>query len=506
MNNEKIKQILEDLYKIDKSLKNEEKNLIKIINKLIQSKPNINIDENFVNNLKEKLIKQETKSFSFTNLTIMNKFTYALSGAVLSALIIIPSMYVLNNKNLKSILPEQEKLSSWEIKKLDNNAFGKLLASNENQATSGVVNNNLAEKLSSSHQATRDSAGLGAGEDMAISSKMIMPPFDLINYNFVYEGEEIKDIPSQSTVYKKTNKAFSLNVDNLKLDNNLIDLKKIKNSGIEQISILENKEFGYSFYLDYKNNTVSINTNWEKWPDPYKDCRDDQCYESKRLTKNDLLAEEKAIEIANNFLNTYGVDLSNYADAKIDSNSIRISQEAETDYLPEDIEIVYPLLVENNLVYSDNGNFEGIRVTVSHRHKKVSNAYGISINNFESSSYENVADSQKIIDLAKTGGMYNQYRYKDAKKEVDIKLNTPYLGLIKYWRFNENNNQNEEILISALIFPVKEKPKDAYFYQDNIIVPLTKEIFDEKIKERENINNQDNENTTPLLIKDEMMR
>ena len=55
---EKTKQILNDLYMIDGSLKKHEKEVTEIVNKLLESKPDIKVDGNFVRELRMELVKR----------------------------------------------------------------------------------------------------------------------------------------------------------------------------------------------------------------------------------------------------------------------------------------------------------------------------------------------------------------------------------------------------------------------------------------------------------------
>jgi hypothetical protein len=53
-----IEGILQELYGTDKTLKNREEELIKIIDSMINLKPNVKIDENFKAELRQKIAKE----------------------------------------------------------------------------------------------------------------------------------------------------------------------------------------------------------------------------------------------------------------------------------------------------------------------------------------------------------------------------------------------------------------------------------------------------------------
>ena len=54
-----IKKILKDLYKMDKYFKQNKQEVEQIVRTLIENKPDVQLDGNFVNELKSKLVKSE---------------------------------------------------------------------------------------------------------------------------------------------------------------------------------------------------------------------------------------------------------------------------------------------------------------------------------------------------------------------------------------------------------------------------------------------------------------
>jgi hypothetical protein len=53
-----IENILQELYGVDSELKNREEELIQIIDSMINLKPNVKIDENFKQELRQKIAKE----------------------------------------------------------------------------------------------------------------------------------------------------------------------------------------------------------------------------------------------------------------------------------------------------------------------------------------------------------------------------------------------------------------------------------------------------------------
>jgi len=70
--NKNIKEILEELYIMDPSLKEKEKQLEKIISKMLMIKPDVKIDENFKKELRKKILANPSLSNAKTNSSMKN--------------------------------------------------------------------------------------------------------------------------------------------------------------------------------------------------------------------------------------------------------------------------------------------------------------------------------------------------------------------------------------------------------------------------------------------------
>jgi len=79
-----IDNILQEIYKIDSSLKSKEAELKKIINFILESKPDVEINQEFINDLKNKLIGQ----FKPKPLGWFNAFNYKLAGSLIAIIVI----------------------------------------------------------------------------------------------------------------------------------------------------------------------------------------------------------------------------------------------------------------------------------------------------------------------------------------------------------------------------------------------------------------------------------
>jgi len=504
-----IKRILNDLYKIDKELRQHEEKLIKIIKELLVSRPDTKFDSEFAVELRAEVLKRayELKkdkelTRSWTEIMNLGKLTYALAGATLAVLIILPVVVFINRSPGE---PTKLSLDSLNIKdevkiaKLKNNAFGPLVSGQAvlEEGGQGSADTNLAAPQAvglgaSSEIAVTDETfsaqapkGMGGGGGLATSERAIgLPAPDIINYEYVYGGGELAAPAEKMSVYRKVggdelNNSISGLLRNLDLG--IADLGQFKNLKIQNISLVEDRDFGYMVYLDLRMGQASISTNWEKWPNPYRDCRDQPCYENLRLSINDIPANKKLVSIADKFIEEYGIDLTSYGEGEV-RDTWRHNYELATDkvnfYIPDSIQVVYPLIINNLTVFDGSGFVNGIMVDINIREMKVSGVGRLINLNFEASDYEIETDTARILEFAENGGLRRIFSRPNAAKTVTLKLGTPKLSLVSHWSYDKGLSSDGEIFIPAFVFPIINKDEAQNIYQDNIIVPLVKEVLD----------------------------
>jgi hypothetical protein len=100
--------------------------------------------------------------------------------------------------------------------------------------------------------------------------------------------------------------------------------------------------------------------------------------------------------------------------------------------------------------------------------------------NYESSNYKIVTDADKILTIAQRGGMYGDYQGEGADKTVEIELGTPSIALMRYYSYNNETQNSDELFMPCYVFPINNiSDKEIYFYKKNIVVPLAEDIFKE---------------------------
>jgi hypothetical protein len=264
------------------------------------------------------------------------------------------------------------------------------------------------------------------------------------------------------------------------------------------ISFYQDTDYGYFVTVSFREGSISLNQNWETWPHPENNCRDEACFQRYRVQFDDIPADDVLIGTAQEFVEQHGVDLSQYGAPEVD-RQWQTQYEAATDksmiYLPDAVRVTYPLLVDGKPVYDEGGTKAGISLGINVRADRVSDAWGITDQKYQKSGYAGVTDAAQINSYLQNYGKVNGdwMPPNTTKKSVDVTLGTPELSLVRMYTYN--NNVNEELLVPALVFPVTNVPAGEYFYNTSITVPLASDL----LKQRTDIVNP---MPMPLIMED----
>jgi len=486
---DKITIILSDLYIIDPSLRQYETKLIKIINKLLESRPDTKFDTKFVKKLRAELLtnavklKKEispinTPFWPILNLNFMKKYSFAAFSLIIVALLATSTyFYFGRSKNIDLAF------GNLKIEESSQAAFGSLASSEDQIAATGDTT------FKGSNAAA---IGRGGGGGGGAPSERGMPTPNFLTYSYTYIGDEFSVSQEKMSVYKKIkqlvgDKSISSFLNKFKLD--LLDLNNFSSLNLSNLNLLEDKEFGYGIYINLDEGLVSVNQNWNKWPRPETQCsqirnpeENQKCFEDNRIKIEDMSADEELIAIAQKFLTDRGISLDNYGQPTVQDvwrKSYELSEDKANYYIPESLPIIFPLVVNGQTVFDQSGFPAGLNVEINIRYKKVAGIYALSALKYASSDYEVETDSQEIINLAERGGIFNYGGYPGEEKEVEINLGTPILSLMMYYKYDYATGQNVELLVPAYLFPILNQPADYYFYKKYVVVPIEKTIFNE---------------------------
>lgn len=426
------------------------------------------------------------------------KFAFALGGIIVFIFLIAGIAYWQQQNGMR--IPGDNKKgdialsSKVSIAAVGENAFGALAdlsagSSNATRSSDGsfvATNENAAaaqDKVVA--PAVVPVQGGGSSGSSTGAADMIYP-YEPIYYVYVYKGETFAQNETKMNVLKRTAGVSNVAASALAsvLDFNLFDLGKLDNAKVANMSFSENKEFGYRTDIDLNRGSASIYKNYERWPNNYyAACKGDVCSSSTPaapLTQEELPGDEEIINAANSFLNDYKVDFSAYGTPEVSKSFLNYTAEGQQLYVPEEISVVYPLIVDSKSVYESYGEINGLNVVYDIRNKKVSSMYNLMTHDYQASAYEAETDVVKILEAAKNvdGVMPMRDDGKELTfKTVEVELGTPTLSLENMWRYEEN--QSSEYLVPCLVFPIKNSAEMAAYGRKRVIIPLIKDFINQ---------------------------
>jgi hypothetical protein len=495
-----LEHILADLYQSDPSLKQHDQILRKLVIELLELKPDTHFDESFRQELRRKLMAlaetQESKPSLTSN--FMKRFQFVGAGVAVLALLVASVWYLNDIKNPASNLTSM--LSGPKITRAGDNAFGSLAQlseNNRNQSGGGLGGNTMPMAADSGETAAPAPNGMGSSGSTAVGTdaKMIAP--NPVNFRYVYKGEELTLVQDKADVLKRQkNENTDILGDLLnRVSMGLVNLDSFNNTKLQSFSFAEDRDLGYMVNVAVNEGAININENWVKWQAVTMPCMDTMSSvrancEPKRIDISQIPADQVVIDAANAFLNEHSIPRSAYGEPFV-QNDWRVQYERTADknnyWVPDMLNVVYPLSIEGQQVHEEGGNLTGMNVSVRISPEvRVSSVWDLTTQNYQSSSYEAETDVNRIMGLVEKGGFRNYFYSEPGARTVDVELGTPEVSYVKLWNYTDGTS--EELLVPALIFPVTKEPADIdstyYWYRKNIVIPLVKEILDNE--------NQDN--------------
>jgi putative hemolysin len=468
-----INEIVADLIALDSEFASLEEDLRKLVQKLLAAKPDAEIDEAFKKRLQNEIYAQalelqksqkDSPKFKISNPFKMQKLSYTFAGAALAVLVLFTFQQFGGIERIAMNVMDDAAVEMG-IEKVESQAFGSLV---REETAEGAVGRG---------------GGGGGGSPEMMSDSMMAPEYTV--NKFVYSGS--LDLPLGTVEVLKRVKGDastgSLINSLARFDLDLVNLAALQGAKLQNFNLVEDREFGYMVMVDLAESSISINQNWRKWPDPYRDCNyeaEQNCYEDLRLGESDMLADSEILRIAVEFVQQMGINLDNYGEPKIIQNwKEELARVVDGDfYYPESISVTYPLKIQDRLVYSQGGGTEeGISVSVDQRNKKVSGVWGMQTQRYQASEYAAVADEALFRKFMEQGGLWG-WMPEGAMKIREIPLGDPAVVLMRHWKYTDGESQ--ELIVPALRFPVLEVPEgETYFYQKAVVIPLVQEILEE---------------------------
>lgn len=312
--------------------------------------------------------------------------------------------------------------------------------------------------------------GIGGG---ARDSMFIRPPQAI---KYVYKGDPLTLADKNVDVLRRVKPGANAALANQIFKNWRapgVDLGTFNSAGITNITLLQEADKGYSINLDVAEGIVSIDQNWSRWYAlPMKNGQ------QQPLTASDVPPQQNLITLADQFIADHHVDLSSYGPPQVEDGwQGQVMPMSYPSYISDTVTVLYPLKINNSVVYEFDGRKNGLRVAIDIRSKRVVNLGPVTNQTYDTSAYESETDFQRLVSAAEGGGDKSYYpTYSgDAGNTVNVNLGTPERVFAKIWK--SDGLIQQELLVPALAFPVMNPPLRNYGTPTVIIVPLVKELM-----------------------------
>lgn len=440
--NKKIEIIIQELYAQNEEFKKYDKELRNIIAKVLESKPDVIINQELRQQIIDQLLNKEKLIDKIMDFTF--KPVYAGLGMVV--ILIIATLFLTNI----------DSHNGDNLTMIGDNAFGSLALQEQN------INKSIEPR-------SELSVGMGGGGEMfatdVSSVEQAIYPY-YTQYVYKYVGDEF-DLTDQKLKVYQRKPGLGKDIYGSKIlgDIDIVDLSLFKNAKIENIQLTQDNE--YMISLDFNRGHISMNRDYRSWVMP-----------DNMLKIEDIPEDEEIIKISNDFLKKYKINLNNYGEPILNKYWLDYP-EYEVMSRPlfsQEIQIVYPLIIDGNVVKDQGGNEYGLNVSVDVFQNKVVGIYDLAPQKYDVSMYDAITDKQEVLDIVERGGIYGGYYGPQDNVNTIIGLvGDPEFTLMRHYRYDNNNEY--EMYVPALLFPITGWETEKTGYVKNIIVPLVKDLI-----------------------------
>ena len=398
------------------------------------------------------------------------------------------------------------------IQNVGANAFGKLSAANTTNSGAAATSNTGAPTAGGAAASPMMAPAVGAPAASPLKNSVIAMPirppgyFPTVKYD--YTGAAFTQDQAQLNVLKKTAQPLTADQATNALEQagfGQINLASFSGLSMSNVTLSQNQSFGYQITLDLADGTISINQNYNEWPQG----------NTTPLKASDIPSDSAVIATANQFMKDHAISLANYGTPTVTQNNNLIvpmgvatpavsanggsgssgggvasapSAGLMIPYYSDSEQVLYPLIVNDMSVYDTNGNQIGLTVEVNVRYNRVANVYGLSTESYQASAYDAITNTSTILSMAETsptypiiyngsngGVMLNNNTAADGTGSTvtTYDLGTPKMVYEDIYQ-SDSNGQSNEFLVPAFVFPVIGNAADTA--TRNIMVPLIQDF------------------------------
>jgi hypothetical protein len=475
--------LLDELLREFPDLEPQKKEIARIITAMEQGTSPPKLDDAFVQKLRNELMtkipSQSPQSPYSSFFSFMQQKTFAIAGTILAIALLIPASYTLWKISTEGA-GSTFSTSPETITMLDAQAFGSLSGATAAGVANGKGSGSGLSEASTSSMLTIDEKMFAPGEPYPYEPTVYIYSFaeDLAPYladatGTVYERQAFSGFDG-STLNGIPNAFSHLNISAF-LGGDLISFVLSAN--------------GYMLSVDTTGNMWSMYKDWTNyvWDESWTP-----------LTAENLPSDDAIIATAKDFANTWGIDVNGYGEPMIAEPEIALARSGATDvYIPESATVVFPVLVDGQLVYpSWTSAPTGLRISINLRDMTVTNAYDALSQAYNASAYDLTQDTTLVGKLIAGGGSEPVTYEGMAINEVNVQLNAPERILMEYSLYE--NGQSRTLFIPALRFTMTD-PSQIPWTSGVITVPLVKDIAEAQVIVNDDIRVFDGVSSEPMV-------
>lgn len=448
----RLHQLLNELYELDPALRSRESDLIAIISAMLKAAPTVEIDPAFRTRLRQTIddrIRQtSTKRASWPWFT-PRAWLLAVPAAAAVALVFWPSPQTTPSSTDRgpTIVTRGEE------------AFGNF--STGQSAAIGSIRNQ-------------------AGGGVALDTSRIAPEVIAgTRYEYTFAGE----VPKVTLPVLRRQSGLPTNALAGLMGSGLTDLLDLQSfSGLtpQQITINEAGDTGYSLTLDFQNGWISVSKLASGQAEKPVTITAPSVRETPK--KIDVPSDQEVVEITDAWLKKYGINRQSFGEPIVRKDWMQWLATADAatreSYVPSDLTVVYPWVVNTIPVVDESGQPYGLTVNVSVATRTVTYLSNLAPLRFESSTYKLTTDLDAIRAILKRGGLYSYQPAADSGITTAVtEVGTPSIA------YTINRYQLEQgpvdYLVPALIFPV---PSGTASGQPSaIVIPVVQQLIDQAL-------------------------
>lgn len=494
----RLRQILDELYAIEPSLREKEKDVTAIVTALLAHKPETPFDATFAARLRHDLLMKSAPVKASPFSLLLPRLSLAVGTF---AVVALAAYTVAQPKNNTTIATDASGIfGTPKVVAMAPNAFGTLtnvgvgggMGGGGAEARNAVAQNVVAPSatpaaapaattLAAESPMVDSAAGSGGGT----TAKMIAPgepypgSWEYTQIEYAYEGDlaaDLKDINSR--VYRRVFTAPGAKASFL---NSYLPAgmgNVWSNGDVQNVSVSDGKENGYMMFIDYVSGNLGISRNYAMMK-----------MMPVQPNGNVVLPEADAlIAAANDFLADNGVSRDGYGDPIVTDAPIMRALEISRSSIPvwqTTFQVTYPVIIDGKQVMGWDGNPTGMTVGVQTDGK--GNVVGAEYFNkqlatsYEASDYELLTDTDRLQKIVSRGSIYPQYIPTDATiKKATVTLGKPEVVLSQ--QYDCAINTCRDLYVPTLRFPITDNAAaingDPIYAPRFIMIPLLKSMID----------------------------